>query len=371
MAYDFFNSFWKGFAGTNTLGSVAHRFIKAFHDHGVKATQIPRLVPQLTLADLKSEVALLGALTPDLLDHTAQLLGIRSQWLEGVDDEIYEYRHCYKQPELFFELLADIRRRANGAHLQFPLRTLSVARHLDNEAGRQQLLVPVLLEKIAEFGDEEIYRYYIFNDGWDWSYVPTRIQLKAMVRMVFKILRAPSPLFVVSPADLHNVLERKKIPGDMLRGCLLTTPSLEDFTLSRVESGVAKEVEELPEVLRYIDAHRLVTLLPIEPPQSGPPNEPPPTPQMLPAPSTPFADPPKYGKRAKNTQELWEPVKIAAKTLWAEHGPLPIEDVIRRIKGMSHLKASALSESAIRKRIAELAPPEIRGKPGRKPKKLT
>src|SRR3569833_3260904 len=106
MAYDFFNSFWKGFTGTNTIGVVAHRFIKAFRDHNIKAAQIPRLVPQLKLDDLKSEESLLVALTPDLLDHTAQLFGIRIEWLEGVDDEIYEYRNCYILFVLFFELLA-------------------------------------------------------------------------------------------------------------------------------------------------------------------------------------------------------------------------------------------------------------------------
>src|SRR3569833_3287996 len=364
MAYDFFNSFWKGFTGTNTIGVVAHRFLKAFRDHNIKAAQIPRLVPQLKLDDLKSEESLLGALTPDLLDHTAQLFGIRIEWLEGVDDEIYDYRFCYKQPELFFELLADIRRRANGAHLKFPLRTLSVARHLDSKAEQQQLLVPVLLEKIAEFGDEEIYRYYIFNDGWDWGYAPTRIQLKAMARVVCNVLRDPTPLFVVRPADLHGVLERKKIPADLLKGCLLTNPSLEDFVLSPKESGVAKEIEELPEVLRYIDVHRLKRLLPLHQPKSDPLSAVAPTPQMPHEPSIP-ANPPKDSKRAKNTKELWEPVEIAAITLWTEHGPLPIEEVIRRIKGMPHLKASALSESAIRKRIAKLAPPDVRGKSGR------
>lgn len=36
------NSFRKGFPEINSIRIVVRRFLKAFHDHGVKATQIPR-----------------------------------------------------------------------------------------------------------------------------------------------------------------------------------------------------------------------------------------------------------------------------------------------------------------------------------------
>ena len=41
---------------------------------------------------------------------------------------------------------------------------------------------------------------------------------------------------------------------------MLTEPSLEDFGLSREESRIAKEVEELPEVLEFIKFHDLEPL---------------------------------------------------------------------------------------------------------------
>lgn len=125
-------------------------------------------MPQIKLGDLQSNEALLAALTPEILDQTAHLLGVRSEWLEGVDDEIYAYRHCYKAPELLLDLLTTLKSRADFG-LTFPLRVLVTSKHLDKKADREQLLVPVVLEQIAGLGDEPVYRYYIFNDGFEWG----------------------------------------------------------------------------------------------------------------------------------------------------------------------------------------------------------
>ena len=79
----------------------------------------------------------------------------------------------------------------------------------------------------------------------DWGYAPTHIQLKAIARMIFKVLHTPVPLFIISPAELQNILERKKILRKFVDGCLLTNPSIEDFALTPRENGIAKEVDEL------------------------------------------------------------------------------------------------------------------------------
>ena len=76
------------------------------------------------------------------------------------------------------------------------------------------------------------------------------------------------------------------------------------------------------------------------------------------------------GKRVDAKEEVWKPARVAAQTIWDQEKSLTISDVVRRIKLNTALKASALTESAIRKHIADLSP--IPGKAGRKPsKKLT
>ena len=73
-----------GFFRTNTekpLSLVAKRFLQVFHEHGVEAPQIPRLLSKVALSDLQSHEQLLKILTPDLLDQVAKLFGIRSAYL--------------------------------------------------------------------------------------------------------------------------------------------------------------------------------------------------------------------------------------------------------------------------------------------------
>lgn len=138
------------------------------------------------------------------------------------------------------------------------------------------------------------------------------------------------------------------------------------------ESLIAKEVEEFPEVLAYLEQHKLVDY------QFVAPESPPTTPEAsTPERPTETNGIPKNqgrkstGKRAQATADLWEPIRIAAKTLWDQDKELSITEVVQRLKKLSSFKASTYTESAIRKRIKDLAPVGIRGKSGRKPKKPT
>jgi hypothetical protein len=250
---------WLHPAGKSQAGSVnivAQRFLQAFLDHGVEASQIPRLLPQVQIGDLQSPEKLLAILTPEILDQTAKFFGIRSQWLEGVDDEIYQYLACYKHPAVILEHLAKVV-NGNDVGLSFPLRILSTTKKLDFNDESQQLLTPVIVEKIAELGEDEISRYHIYRDGFDWSYLPARIELKAIARIVDKHLHTPVPLFVISTKEMKDVLEGKLIPKQYLDGCQITSPSLEDYALTKEERVVAKEVKEIPAVLGYIQEHKL------------------------------------------------------------------------------------------------------------------
>ena len=74
---------------------------------------------------------------------------------------------------------------------------------------------------------------------------------------------------------------------------------------------------------------------------------------------------PEPGKKPRNNDGIWLDVQIAAKIIWAETGPIPVAQVARRIKTMKQFSGTRFMPESIRKRIAHLAPPEIRGKPGR------
>lgn len=152
---------------------LTQRFVQAFQNHGVEASQIPRLLPQIQLSDLESPQKLLAALSPAIIDQTAKLFGIRSQWLEGVDDQIYEYLACYKDPGKILRHLSELQK--SGKSADFPFRILSTSKQLSSANSSYQLLAPVLLETIACLGDQPIYRYHIYRDGFDWDIIPPEL----------------------------------------------------------------------------------------------------------------------------------------------------------------------------------------------------
>lgn len=341
---------------------LAQRFLQAFLDHGVEVSQIPRFIPEIKLSDLLCPQSLLAALTYELLDKTGKLFGIRIQWLEGVDDRIYEYQACCKDMHVLLDHVA-VPPVRDGIDLMSPVRVLTITKALDRHGDYAQTLVPVVLEKLTEQGDKIIYRYHVFQDGFDWRYDRTRIELKAIARILFEKLRTTIPLYVIDAKTMERVLEGALIPRAQLDGCLATSPSLEDFALAPEESAVSKEADELPVVLRYIAEHGLADFS-FDPP-SVQENE-----KNQFALGDSLVQPSSTGKRAQTTKVRWEPVEHVVKAKWDQEN-ISITAMVKHIKNTPSLAASNLTESAIRKRIAKLAPEGIAGKPGRKPKKLS
>lgn len=344
--------------------TVAERFLEVFRAHGVESSQIPRLLPQVTLADLQTPDRLLAVLNPATLDQAAGLFGIRVEWLEGRDDEIYPCLVTGKEPQILLRHLAAIL-PSHRDDLDFPLRVLTSAERLCWKRDELQELVPVLVEPIATLGESTVCRYHVYCDGFTWDHEPARVELKAIARIAYKALGKPIPLYLVTRQELEEVMERRRFPRDFVERPRLTNPSLEDYAESVEVSVVAKEWEELPEVLRYIDSHRLLDIelvwqaAPEALASAGSEAEPPAAP--APAPAKPA------GKRDASNAD-WASIQNYARARWAEEPAIGIADMIERIQTNKKLRKPAMGESAIRKRIAEFAPPEAR-KAGRRPKK--
>ncbi len=235
---------------------VAKRFVELFAVHGVPVTQIQHFLPQLTLDKVQKPEALLPMLTPDILEQAAQLFRVRRTWLEGVDNQIYDCAFCYQTPENFFEELAILPR----THEYMPVRGLFCTETLDYRNPNSQPIALVLIEKIRELGDTEIFRYRIFHDDWDWNYPKSRIQLKAMVRVMEQLHLGPVPLDLVKPAIIEQVQEGRLIPRPYLRRAPTSDPSLEDYACTKQEHAKAKECDELPYVQKYIKKENLLAI---------------------------------------------------------------------------------------------------------------
>lgn len=359
---------FRGFFQSRSQGStgqLAERFLNLFEAHKVDHTQIPRLIPQIKYEDLESPRQLLAALTPKVIDDAAKLFGVQSHWLEGLDENIYGQfwgKRDLRQLLDYFSQAFSTTGRASW----FPLCILTTSKKLDRSAKRPQLLMPVAVEAAGHIGDEPFHRALVCSTFFDWTNKFERIELKALAWLVHQQFACPIPLIVVSDEEMERLTENRAIPSAAWRSVLITSPSLEDFILAPGQSRVAAETDELPEVLAYLDAQGLrdftfAPVLPILPEAAEVP------PIVAPAASAVPKATATPGKREVQ-QAQWDAIIGAARTIWSQESQLTYVEVIFRLKRMPHLKASALSDSAIHKRIREAAPASVRGKPGRKPK---
>jgi len=106
-------------------------------------------------------------------------------------------------------------------------------------------------QKRGGVDDATIYRHHPFADGWEWSYPECRIQLKAMVRA----LGRPVPLYKVSDRQIEQAYGGSLFYRSVLKGPLLTEPSLEDYAMTPSESRRSRESAELPLVVSYMREH--------------------------------------------------------------------------------------------------------------------
>ena len=233
---------------------VAKRFRQLFVDHGIDVTRIPRVFSEITLDDLKSDHSLLKKLSTDFIDRVADFFKVRVEWLEGIDDVIYNHSSCYKRPELFFEFINSIK----YDEWDFPFRVITPEKSFDRHNDGRQPFTLLFVEKIGEIGEEDICRYYL-DEGWSWSHYPCRIQLKAMALLYWKKVGHPITLHTVPHEMYFKIEDSRQIPHQYL-GALLSNPSVEDYIMPADNKFVSKESDELPAVLEYIQEHNLAEL---------------------------------------------------------------------------------------------------------------
>ena len=242
--------------GQPLIPPVAARFLELFQAHGIAPVQIQRFLPQITLDRLAPD-RLEAALTNETLEQASFLFDVRREWLEGITGQMYEPLYCYKAPHRFFENLAGWRIRPQT----FAVHALCCS-ELDNASPREQPVALVVVERIDRLGDEEICRYRVYHDEWDWAHPACRLQLKAVARLFHLGWQTPVPLHRVQRRVLEAVRSGRRVPRAELQGCLLTEPSLEDFASGNEENGKAVETEEMASVQQYIEHHRLTDFLP-------------------------------------------------------------------------------------------------------------
>lgn len=157
--------------------SVSSRFIQLFESHDVHRNQIPRFFGHgLTVKDLQDETALLGKLDEPLLDAACSLFGVRREWLEGAESQVYPCNDFYKHPEDVAPFLIALKEKNPDGGLDGIL----IA---PTEKAGDALII--LSEVIGGVGEKPIYRYHLCNN-WLFDYWKSRAYLTAFIAIACK-----------------------------------------------------------------------------------------------------------------------------------------------------------------------------------------
>lgn len=157
--------------------TVGSRFIRLFESHDVHRNQIPRFFGHgLTLKDVQDEASLIEKLDEPLLDAACQLFGIRREWLEGAETQIYVCQDFYKSPEDVAPFLKTLKESNPDGDLGGIL--------IAPEEQEGDALI-VLSEVIGAIGEKPIYRYHLCNN-WAFDYWKSRAYLTACIAIAWK-----------------------------------------------------------------------------------------------------------------------------------------------------------------------------------------
>lgn len=150
-----FVGFLRNISGPQTE-SVSRRFIRLFECHNVHRNQIPRFFGHgLELKDVQDDSSLIGKLDEPLLEAACERFGVRREWLDGAESQIYSCHDFYKRPEDVQPFLLKLREANPEGRLDGIL--------IAPEGGSGEAVV-VLSEMIGAVGEKPIYRYHLCNN---------------------------------------------------------------------------------------------------------------------------------------------------------------------------------------------------------------
>jgi len=232
---------------------VGDRFIKLFLEHGIAITQIPRLLPEVNLDQLVDTEKLLTTITPEVIQKVSVLFGIQREWLEGSTKRIYKSLSCYKRPLDFFAELKTL-------NMDGDLNSVIVLCQNNNFGDGKKLKEPFVImfkDKLADLGDNEIYRYRIFSE-MDWSHWNCRAQVMAMIRLAHAIYGVSVPVISIGKKEFAKISQGRSIPRRSVNSCRpMRDLCLEDFSLFIDENMSSLDEGELGHAMELMSYNEL------------------------------------------------------------------------------------------------------------------
>lgn len=239
------------------LGQVyvtVRRFREVFREHGVELTQVPLLVhttPPLRLADLRNDDTLLQRLDEDMLRQAVEAFGVRRQWLDGQDNQIFPPRNYYKNVHRFIDLVCELKNRFG----QLKIAAFKDAAMLDAQSKENIRVALLVSAPFTSVNGSAIYRYYPDSSEWLWNHWRSRYELKAIFALLAR-MRIPVEGRDLNTDELSRLRAGIEFPLPLLRGISMGYTWYPEDYIEGFGGPANKETEEVAQVDDYIREHK-------------------------------------------------------------------------------------------------------------------
>lgn len=251
-----------------SVAALLTRVRQVFSEQGLKPGHLARFFALMNapfdfrLDHYRTDAALLAWLDDEKSDWIAQTFGIRREWLDGEDEQVYQRYHFDKNPRHFWEVASPERATASGLMPEAYFIRWGTGGDWAKK-GHSAVFVVLALPLCQLSTELIIYRYVSDFNPYAWDYPRCHIQMRAWARLLY------GRGYIINGRQMtYNTGEKFESNSNFLRN-FVNDGSLvkrldwhpDDFALSDKESAVAKEADTLPHVLAFLSSHGLPTEL--------------------------------------------------------------------------------------------------------------
>ncbi|HCX47546.1 TPA: hypothetical protein ROY30_004123 [Bacillus cereus] len=236
---------------------VVKRFIEVYENHSIMQNQIPFFIDKkfgLSLKDFVDYDSILKILNDDIINWTCEKFGVRREWLDGIDNQIYWYKSYYKEVHSF------IRDTYNLVSTREQI-TMYVFKYGDLrlEEDGDHNIVFLLRYPIGKINSRYVYKYIPISTIWRWSYWRSRYQAKAIIYLCNDMgINVKGYDLIEKEKIASGEVFPEKLIGEMPLG-LTWYP--EDYIDMWSQNDLAREIEETNKVKKYMEKEGYIECL--------------------------------------------------------------------------------------------------------------
>lgn len=236
--------------------TVVKKIINIFESHDVHLNEIPRVVPLkfgITLSVINDSSKFLEKITPEFIDWVSGFFGVRREYIEKDENRIYITIDYYKNERRFLDLIKSLVKD----NKEFEIYAFKNVKDLDRQVSDKYSQFVNLAIRVKIFDEDGlvIYKTIPTSTLWYWGYAKCRYQLKSIIRVLNNNVNVYFKGYNLGSDFIEALSQGKMFYKELVIPCTINWHP-DDYSFRSSESAVAKEVDEIEEVVQYMKDYK-------------------------------------------------------------------------------------------------------------------